>query len=102
MHDDRPPGDDDEDRMNGGDHGREEGMLYEAHEDDFTGANDEFLTIRLHHIKQEHADLDMAISALEEQPHQDRLAIARLKKKKLQLKDKIQLVLDQMTPDIIA
>lgn len=96
MNDERPPHDENEDDSHGGE------PLFEAHEEDFDGANDESLNIKLHHLKQEHADLDSAIRALEIQPHQDRLAIARLKKKKLQLKDRIQEILDRMTPDIIA
>ncbi|NWG71447.1 MAG: DUF465 domain-containing protein [Parvularculaceae bacterium] len=66
------------------------------------GANDEALLARLQTLQQEHADLDAAIQALESQPHHDRLSVARLKKKKLQLKDIMQRVKDQMTPDIIA
>jgi len=65
-------------------------------------SNDEGLLARLHDLQQEHADLDAAIQALESQPHHDRLSVARLKKKKLQLKDEMQRVKDQMTPDIIA
>lgn len=65
-------------------------------------ANDDALIARLHALMQEHSDLDAAIGALETQPHHDRLAVARLKKKKLQLKDEMQRVKDQMTPDIIA
>ena len=71
-------------------------------EDDYSGANDEALLIKLHGLKQEHADLDTAIRALETQSHADRLTVARLKKKKLQLKDEIQSVMEQLTPDIIA
>ena len=66
------------------------------------GADDEALMMRLHALMQEHSDLDAAIQALESQPHHDRLAVARLKKKKLQLKDQMQRIKDQMTPDIIA
>jgi hypothetical protein len=69
---------------------------------DFSGANDEALAIRLSMLMQEHADLDAAILALESQPHHDRLSAARLKKKKLQIKDQMQVIKDQMTPDIIA
>src|SRR5690606_35075933 len=59
-------------------------------EDPPDGANDEALVIRLQTLTQEHADLDAAIGALEAQPHHDRLAVARLKKKKLQIKDVMQ------------
>lgn len=69
---------------------------------DYGGANDEALVIRLNALKQEHADLDTAIRALESQVHVDRLTIARLKKKKLQLKDEITSIMEQLTPDIIA
>ncbi|MEX0645592.1 MAG: DUF465 domain-containing protein, partial [Parvularculaceae bacterium] len=80
-----------------------EGMRrFEAREEDFDGANDEALVIRLKILVQEHADLDAAIRALEAQPHHDRLSVARLKKKKLQLKDFMQAIKDQLTPDIIA
>lgn len=75
---------------------------FAAREQDFDGANDEALAIKYSLLQQEHADLDAAIRALECQPHHDRLSVARLKKKKLQLKDKMQEVKDRMTPDIIA
>jgi hypothetical protein len=95
MHDGRPPNDDDEEKVT---------LLrrFPAHEEDFSGANDEALQIKLSVLAQEHADLDAAILALESQPHHDRLSVARLKKRKLLIKDQMQLVKDQMTPDIIA
>jgi len=40
-------------------------------------------------LKQEHRDLDDAISTLENNPSLDELQIRRFKKKKLQLKDQI-------------
>lgn len=94
MNKNKPPGDGD------GDNG--DMQRFEAHEEDFDGANDESLVIKLQILQQEHADLDAAIRALETQPHHDRLSVARLKKKKLQLKDIMQSIKDQMTPDIIA
>ena len=66
------------------------------------GANDEALQISLHHLQQEHADLDHAIQSLTSSPVHDSLAVARLKKRKLQLKDLIIALQDQLTPDIIA
>ncbi len=45
---------------------------------------------------------DASIAALENQPVVDQLLIARLKRKKLVLRDKIVLLEDQITPDIIA
>jgi hypothetical protein len=65
-------------------------------------ANDDALMARFAALTQEHSDLDAAIQALETQPHHDRLAVARLKKKKLHLKDQLQIIKDQLTPDIIA
>ncbi|MGD9800578.1 MAG: YdcH family protein [Parvularculaceae bacterium] len=58
--------------------------------------------MRLALLLQEHSDLDAAILALATAPSHDSIALARLKKKKLQLKDMIQKLRDQMTPDIIA
>ncbi len=53
-------------------------------------------------LRQEHADLDASISALEALPLPDQLLIARLKRKKLALRDEISLLEDQALPDIIA
>jgi hypothetical protein len=53
-------------------------------------------------MKAEHRRLDEQITALSAEPNFDQLEIARLKRRKLQLKDHIQLMLDRNTPDIIA
>ncbi len=53
-------------------------------------------------LRQEHADLDASVAALENQPVVDQLIIARLKRKKLVLRDQIVALEDQITPDIIA
>ena len=53
-------------------------------------------------LRQEHRDLDSAISALAGAAPADQLQIQRLKKKKLALKDRIISIEDQLTPDIIA
>ena len=74
----------------------------ETAELEIDAANDEALLLKLTLLHEEHADLDSAIRALEAQPHHDRLSVARLKKKKLALKDRIQTIKDQLTPDIIA
>jgi hypothetical protein len=60
------------------------------------------LRAQLSRLRQEHRDLDAAISALEESPGSDILQIQRLKKRKLVLKDRISHIEDQITPDIIA
>ena len=60
------------------------------------------LADELRRLRQEHRDLDAAIEALERAPPADQLQVRRLKKRKLWLRDRISLVEDQMTPDIIA
>ncbi len=57
---------------------------------------------RLAHLKQEHRDLDAAIEALRTTSGPDQLQLARLKKRKLRLKDEIAALEDMMIPDIIA
>jgi hypothetical protein len=57
---------------------------------------------RLLRLRQEHRDLDAAIEALRESPATDQLQLARLKKRKLRLKDEIAQLEDQLIPDIIA
>lgn len=53
-------------------------------------------------LRTEHRDLDAAIDALSGSGSTDQLQIARLKKRKLRLKDQIAIVEDQLLPDIIA
>jgi hypothetical protein len=65
-------------------------------------ANDEGLRARIAELRQEHQDLDDAIHALAAGARPDQLQIARLKKKKLVLRDEITRLEDQLTPDIIA
>ena len=65
-------------------------------------ANDEGLRARIAELRQEHQDLDDAVDALVTGPRPDQLQMARLKKKKLILRDEIQRLEDQLTPDIIA
>ncbi len=63
---------------------------------------DEVLRVELAVLQREHRDLDDAIRALQGSATADQLTIQRLKKKKLLLKDKIALIEDRLTPDIIA
>ena len=63
----------------------------------------EVLRVELEVLRQEHRDLDAAITALEAASGApDMLTIRRLKKQKLALKDKIASLEDRITPDIIA
>jgi hypothetical protein len=63
--------------------------------------NNEF-ALELARLQQEHRDLDAAIEALHHSPAPDLLQVQRLKKRKLQLRDRISFLEDQITPDIIA
>ncbi len=56
----------------------------------------------LERLRQEHRDLDAAIAALIAVSGSDVLQIQRLKKRKLQLKDRMGHIEDQLFPDIIA
>lgn len=60
------------------------------------------IAAQLVRLRTEHRDLDAAIEALREMPAPDQLQLARLKKRKLRLKDEIAILEDQLIPDIIA
>lgn len=61
------------------------------------------LRSRLAELREEHRALDAAILALQVQQGGDNpLHLARLKKRKLMLRDQIQWIEDRLTPDIIA
>ncbi|MBX9706832.1 MAG: DUF465 domain-containing protein [Caulobacteraceae bacterium] len=53
-------------------------------------------------LRLEHADLDASIEALSHMPVPDQLLIARLKRKKLILRDEIVKLESRILPDIIA
>jgi hypothetical protein len=57
---------------------------------------------RLAALRTEHRDLDTAIDALRSLASRDQLQLARLKKRKLRLKDEIAQLEDMAVPDIIA
>ena len=56
---------------------------------------------KLAQLREEHRDLDVAIDAMTES-NADQLQLTRLKKRKLQLKDQIARIEDNLLPDIIA
>ncbi|MFN7129601.1 MAG: YdcH family protein [Brevundimonas sp.] len=60
------------------------------------------LQARLKLLRLEHTDLAASIEALSEAAIPDQLMIARLKRKKLAIKDEIAKIEDQILPDIIA
>ncbi len=62
----------------------------------------EEISQRLELLRIEHRDLDTAIIALGSAAVADQLQLARLKKRKLKLRDEIAWCEDQLVPDIIA
>lgn len=67
-----------------------------------TMSREEVLKVKLELLRREHRDLDDAIAALDAEGRADPLAVRRLKKRKLMLKDQIARIEDELTPDIIA
>lgn len=57
---------------------------------------------RIDMLRVEHRDLDDAISALLMAAIPDQLQVARLKKRKLRLRDELAELEDRLIPDIIA
>lgn len=57
---------------------------------------------RLELLRVEHRDLDCAIVALSQLAQPDQLQLARLKKRKLRLRDEITMLENSLIPDIIA
>ena len=57
------------------------------------------LTRRVVELRQEHRDLDGAIERLQADIQADELALKRLKKRKLQLKDQIAWIENALIPD---
>jgi hypothetical protein len=83
-------------RGKGGSCERQDGIEMGAMNDDQTDAS------QLATLQAEHRLLDERIRALSAEPIGDQLEIARLKKRKLHLKDHIQMMVDANLPDIIA
>ena len=67
-----------------------------------TDAEEMSLRLTLAALIQEHRDLDAAIAAMADHGARDQLQLTRLKKRKLQLKDQIARIEDQLLPNIIA
>jgi hypothetical protein len=64
--------------------------------------NDDEPPVPLDSLKAEHRELDDRIQTLSSEPTGDQLEIARLKRRKLMIKDRIQRIIDSSVPDIIA
>jgi hypothetical protein len=54
---------------------------------------------KLHELRQAHRDLDQAIALLILNPDADEIAVKRMKKRKLLLKDQIALLENKLIPD---
>lgn len=67
-----------------------------------SGVTEEEMRKRLEILRIDHRDLDAAIDALNAAGAGDQMQIARLKKRKLRLKDQISVIEDYLIPDIIA
>ena len=61
---------------------------------------DEFALLET--LRAQHRQLDVQIKALQDSAISDPLKIARMKKRKLNIKDRISALEDSLTPDIIA
>jgi hypothetical protein len=66
--------------------------------------NEEIETLRqeLEELRLEHRDLDDVIDHLNHSAYPDQLQLKRLKKRKLRLKDMIQIIESRLIPDIDA
>lgn len=68
----------------------------------FLTEEEQALRAQVQVLRQEHADLEASIEALTMAPVPDQLLIARLKRKKLALRDEIVRIEGRILPDIIA
>lgn len=57
---------------------------------------------RIEHLRIEHRDMDAAIDAMALLGTPDQMQLARLKKRKLRLRDEIAQLEDMLIPDIMA
>ncbi|MFB3081149.1 MAG: YdcH family protein [Nitrosomonadaceae bacterium] len=62
----------------------------------------EAIKCRIVDMQVEHHDLDVIITKLLENPYPDQLQLKRLKRRRLQLKDMITKLKEQLIPDILA
>jgi hypothetical protein len=60
------------------------------------------IRLQLSRLRQEHGDLDAAISVMSDSLRGDPIHVQRLKKRKLALKDRIVQLENILLPDIIA
>ena len=63
---------------------------------------DSKIKLKINELSLEHKDLDDAINLLNEKPFIDELQMQRIKRRKLKIKDEIQLLESKLIPDIEA
>ena len=66
------------------------------------GTEEKSIQSRIYELQLEHRDLDDIVDQLTAQPGYDQLLIARLKKRKLLLKDQINQLKSKLIPDLDA
>jgi hypothetical protein len=71
-------------------------------DDPFLSEEEKALHARLKELRLEHSDLDASIEALLRLPRPDQLMVARMKRRKLTLRDEITRIEAIVLPDIIA
>jgi hypothetical protein len=60
------------------------------------------IQLRLNRLRELHEDLSVAVAAIQDTAQPDQMELARLKKRKLLLKDQIAQLASLLTPDLIA
>ena len=76
--------------------------LYYSSRVEFNSNNPGEIISRLNELRLEHRDLDEAINRLSADPTVDQLALTRMKKRKLKLKDWINYLESKLIPDLDA
>lgn len=76
-------------------------MVY-SRQVDLNANNPGEIVARLSELKVEHRDLDVAIKRLVADPTVDQLALTRMKKRKLKLKDWVSYLESKLIPDLDA
>ena len=64
--------------------------------------DDDAPSVRLEQLRAEHRALDAEVEALRLSGTADPMELARLKKRKLRLRDEIEIISDRIVPDILA
>ena len=60
------------------------------------------ISAQLHELRQEHRDLDLVLQRLAPDRDADEMAVRRMKKRKLRIKDMVAYLENQLIPDLDA